>query len=1858
MTQSKKNVDIDFSSLQPNEHIFWNMTLDKGRLKSFVSWFLKNHGEKKTIQLLEQLKKLGFGYATQAGISLGIEDLKIPPNKNKLLGEAQIFISNSLISYRKGEITGIEKMQQFIETWNETNETLKQEVVRYFEKTDILNPVYMMAFSGARGNLSQVRQLVGMRGLMSDPQGKIIDYPIQSNFREGLTLTEYLISTYGARKGIVDTALRTATAGYLTRRLVDVAQHVIVSTFDCKTRRGIFLFDMKEGNKTLYSFANRLIGRVLAQDIHLSIEGAEDLRNPSIIAFRNQEVNTELAATIAKFTKKALVRSPLTCETRKLVCQLCYGWSLATSRLVSIGEAVGVIAGQSIGEPGTQLTMRTFHTGGVFSGGITEQINAPFSGLVEYAEPISGTCIRTPQGFLAFLTKTNGTLFLKKFEKESFIEGLQGPQGAKPPCDSFDFKQPQKNLSTSMNAYKIPPFTILFARHGEFIEKSKLLAQISALPTGQKATQTIEQTVYSSLEGEVYYSQIDLLEDIDEKYGERISKAEDWSKVWVLSAKISPDTVISEYLPNCGDFVSKNSIVNEIQWSTNLSRSSYINWNSSNVQNFTKNLEYSEKLQSLFKTLPNSFLPKNELKYRLPINFSKIYNFAFETTQGFKQTSLVSIRKFPLRGSGGGGQAPSASLQPLVARWGHPRPSFRLGGSHPMGGTTSGLTDPMLAKRPELTSFVQWAKEISDIRSNFKICSKYRIQQKFLSNNKNSTNFNQTLKSFFSKQNYEQMFFDRSLKKLQTCFVYPYQANFRYHFMKMIAQTRIFLPMVRPGVLTSCLNLKVLKRQNKKKKNKNILNLVQKQKNILVRKLNMNKKFKISGGNKTNFFHPLILTNLVPFSSTLNSKTLKSFFKRKARMSDFRFEKSILYPYFSKNSKKFVNNFNFLEQQNSDVWLYKKCVKVKQAESSRLQNTKQKLVLQHFKIQKLEKKKLNKVVLKNTTNLKLEQLSIKTPILFLNPQKIRYQKFGYLISVSIDSNQTDQLFSFLPLASSALLGGEAPSASTSPKPLQGDMSMHNSKNHLSSQSSEFLEISSLKESIKNTKVKNTNFINVVNLENTDFWNPSSTQGFYWFPKFSQTMTNGIFLVSSPIIAKKTFQRKLLKLKTKSAKSALKYTKKHIQFLNLAQSQIHKKSKLTKHRSLKILKKKQFSKFLKNRNKYFVILTPVFFAFNLNKINLDSQNLINKMSFNKMRIYLNSFNKIFLKKNTQQTMLNLKNLHFNQFFSSFNQFHWQEHKVFQRGGKAPSAIKDRLLDQKIIRQTFDFKYLSIKKSFAFSSKKLEKKKFTKLDETKKFQFSKKDFKNSNNLIVKFSDFKKLSVPFQEIQWLPQENYSVNILISHQKGLLEEDDPTSAGGAGGGFVRGATLPGPATKGCGGGFTPSESAVGATETFEASSATGTLEAVDFGSGLSASAYYKLKNFSLNKSQFIFNSNHKNFAQTKKNSKIYLTNSQGLKKEFVINYDGLLKLQNSKFLNTFGNKNLKLTKSYSFKNIKFFLFQKKFRINLNAFEPLARANEKNGGQSSHPNSNFLMKFQFDLKVKFLNYILKKKSLKQNLLFNNEKQKHSDKNKFNDWFCVKFQNYTNFFSFLPLLKTSPNFELRNFENLEIVKNFYKKIYSEKILQIKSLPLNIILKPGWIYKTINLSNLGNMHKTMIPAGNILLDDLCFEQQKIFVERIPLSGIHSTNLRNITFKNQNSSSSFNVSSKIYNPKCRFFNAKKEKNETLQFLALSEQSSLGLPETQSVPTGRRPPVARGLRPLRKLCEGALPPPQAGDQRSPASLQPEVAEGASRGAKPPSPRGRLPAGTQSVPGDLHHRALWGYNECFVRCFPVFTH
>ena len=471
--------------------LFFDRCFDKNRIKTFIGWLLANFGENATVYIVEKLKNLGFHFATEAGISLSIDDLQVPLSKNRFLSQAEKDIRRNHNNFQCGNLTPVEQSQQLLDRWHQTSEILRESVIQSFRLTNTLNPVYMMAFSGARGNISQVRQLVGMRGLMADPQGQIISFPIRSNFREGLTLTEYVISCYGARKGVVDTALRTADSGYLTRRLVDVSQHVVVWTFDCKTDAGIHLTEMKEGKKTILSLKKRILGRVLAQEI-------------PTIAFRNQQISAQLAQQIASLREHVLVRSPLSCSVPNSVCQLCYGWSLSRGRIVSLGEAVGVIAAQSIGEPGTQLTMRTFHTGGVFSGDVIDEIRAPHDGLVHFLQPLLGQLIRTSHGKIAYLTRASGSFLIENNFTEKKAEHFTGTFTSTLNKVEGDYSS-QNNNQTLIH---LEPGTALFVREGEKVIAKQLLAEYSSISAQTKERVEAQHQVYSDQKGEIFFDDV------------------------------------------------------------------------------------------------------------------------------------------------------------------------------------------------------------------------------------------------------------------------------------------------------------------------------------------------------------------------------------------------------------------------------------------------------------------------------------------------------------------------------------------------------------------------------------------------------------------------------------------------------------------------------------------------------------------------------------------------------------------------------------------------------------------------------------------------------------------------------------------------------------------------------------------------------------------------------------------------------------------------------------------------------------------------------------------------------------------------------------------------------------------------------------------------------------------------------------------------------------------------------------------------------------------------------------------------------------------------------------------------------
>jgi len=352
-----------FNEVIPPEIGYINQVADKKVLSRIVDECYRKLGFAPTSKLLDGLKKLGFTYATRAGVTIGISDIIIPEEKKGILAEADQAVEQLEQQFRKGLISDEERYRKVIDVWTEATEKV---TVSLMNSLDKFNPVYMMANSGARGNVQQIRQLAGMRGLMADPSGRIIDLPIKANFREGLTVLEYFISTHGARKGLADTALRTADSGYLTRRLVDVAQDVIVREEDCRTTAGIEVTEIRDGTETIEKLEDRITGRILLEDVIHPGTG-------EVLGWADQEVTEEQAREIVRAGITSVkIRSVLTCRTRYGVCIKCYGRNLATGRMVDIGEAVGIIAAQSIGEPGTQLTMRTFHTGGVAGDDITQ----------------------------------------------------------------------------------------------------------------------------------------------------------------------------------------------------------------------------------------------------------------------------------------------------------------------------------------------------------------------------------------------------------------------------------------------------------------------------------------------------------------------------------------------------------------------------------------------------------------------------------------------------------------------------------------------------------------------------------------------------------------------------------------------------------------------------------------------------------------------------------------------------------------------------------------------------------------------------------------------------------------------------------------------------------------------------------------------------------------------------------------------------------------------------------------------------------------------------------------------------------------------------------------------------------------------------------------------------------------------------------------------------------------------------------------------------------------------------------------------------------------------------------------------
>ncbi|MBI2821181.1 MAG: DNA-directed RNA polymerase subunit beta'', partial [Acidobacteria bacterium] len=431
---------VIFNDHLPPEMPFVNGLLKKKGLGQLVNYCYLRHGMEATVRMLDDLKDLGFYYATKAGVSIGIDDLIVPSNKGELVARADEETREVDQQYQDGAITKGERYNKVISIWSDVTEKVADEMFEAMAKHtspgEEFNPIYMMADSGARGSKQQIRQLAGMRGLMAKPSGEIIETPITANFREGLTVLQYFISTHGARKGLADTALKTADSGYLTRRLVDVAQDVIISEEDCKTLDGITVTSIVEGGEIIESLRDRIIGRVAQEEVKDPFTG-------EVLVRMNQEITEDIGADIqAAGIEKMKIRSVLTCKSKRGLCVKCYGRNLASGKMVELGEAVGVIAAQSIGEPGTQLTMRTFHIGGTASR-IDEQstVESKNDGIVKF---LNIQHVTNKEGFLVVMNRS-GSLVIQD-EKGRERERYSVVYGATLKVHEGDYIEPGTQL--------------------------------------------------------------------------------------------------------------------------------------------------------------------------------------------------------------------------------------------------------------------------------------------------------------------------------------------------------------------------------------------------------------------------------------------------------------------------------------------------------------------------------------------------------------------------------------------------------------------------------------------------------------------------------------------------------------------------------------------------------------------------------------------------------------------------------------------------------------------------------------------------------------------------------------------------------------------------------------------------------------------------------------------------------------------------------------------------------------------------------------------------------------------------------------------------------------------------------------------------------------------------------------------------------------------------------------------------------------------------------------------------------------------------------------------------------------------
>ena len=570
-------------------YTYQNTLIGKKQLRQLLAWSFTNYDSMQASSLADELKYLGFKYASQAGISINLEDLKIPFVKNLMLEKANQEILNAEKIYLKGKMTDVERFQKIIDTWSLTSESLKEQVIFYFKNYDPLNSVYIMAFSGARGNLSQVRQLVGMRGLMSDPSGQIMNLPIKKNFREGLTITDYLMSGYGARKGIVDTALKTANSGYLTRRLIDVGQDILIREKDCFTNHAFVVNVPKTDFKTFDWISEKLLGRILSKSIF-------DPKTQKLLIEENTQITPQILETCQKKQIYTFyIRSPLTCQLYRAICQKCYGWDLANENLVDIGEAVGILAGQSIGEPGTQLTMRTFHTGGIFTSEARQQIISPVNGIIKFSKLLKTVPVRTNRGEDVLITKNSGSMILIP-----------------------------EDTTRSLIQLEVFKNTLVFPKNNQYIVKDSVIGEVLKI---NKQIKSEIKPILSDTSGEIFIP----------KLKQKVNLLNQNKLIWILNGQLynSPKNSFTNFYPDY-----------KLNRHTSIFRTKIINHYSGSIECTNQKVNL---YQRFIQVLNHKYsLADSQLKKLKSSNHSQNYLLLWNTFQ-YLLTLQRKSRKFYLK---------------------------------------------------------------------------------------------------------------------------------------------------------------------------------------------------------------------------------------------------------------------------------------------------------------------------------------------------------------------------------------------------------------------------------------------------------------------------------------------------------------------------------------------------------------------------------------------------------------------------------------------------------------------------------------------------------------------------------------------------------------------------------------------------------------------------------------------------------------------------------------------------------------------------------------------------------------------------------------------------------------------------------------------------------------------------------------------------------------------------------------------------------------------------------------------------------------------------------------------------------